>query len=493
MIPKHIYQVWHDKKNLPPFYKKYNEQLKTLLPDYLYTLFDLNEINEFVNTNYIGEISECYNKLNTITSRVDFWRYLYLFKYGGIYLDIDSMILKNIDPLINNFDCVITREPNPPYTYVQWALFYSKEHPILLKTINLITSNIKYNLTNNILELTGPVVYTKSIDNYINIDRSNTNLWSDKTPDIEYSINSLRTRIYGIEYGEYALSWVPEKNQMYSKTNPHCSSESKLINNLTTTNTKGFVIFCNKSYLPIIINLINSVLEFSKYNIELFCINFHCNINNLRVKTNRISIPKENFYNITKCKIIASIQTSFDYALLLDGDMIVTKDIDNIFDDNEEKIQKVNYPLFCKHPHNPYERWKHIINRITNKTPVMKWVYSVYLFTKKHKWFFKETLDIMNKITYNNEEHLYATVPEEGIMNGLLAKYEINDDMGYCYHVNGFKDVVNYYLNGDEKGKNHIEDTYLKYNCPVKLYAFHGHDIKNIEYGKQVIQMIKLK
>lgn len=231
MISKHIYQVWHDKNNLPPFYKKYNEQIKILLPNYSYTLFDLNEINEFVNTYYMGEISECYNRLNTITSKVDFWRYLYLYKYGGIYLDIDSMITKNIDTLIDNYDCVITREPNHPYTYVQWALFSCKEHPILLKTITLITQNIKSNTINNILELTGPVVYTKAVDSYITINRSDHALWSNNTPDIEYNVSNLRTRIYGIEYGDYTLSWVPEKNQMYSKNNLHWSADkTRLIN-----------------------------------------------------------------------------------------------------------------------------------------------------------------------------------------------------------------------------------------------------------------------
>lgn len=39
-----------------------------------------------------------------------------------------------------------------------------------------------------------------------------------------------------------------------------------------------------------------------------------------------------------------------------------------------------------------------------------------------------------------------------------------------------------------KKEKKNIEDTYTAYNCPVKLYAFHGHDIKNIDYGKEVIK-----
>lgn len=231
MIPKHIYQVWHDKNNLPPFYKKYSEQLKILLPNYSYTLFDLNEITEFVNTYYIGEICQCFNRLNTITSKVDFWRYLYLYKYGGIYLDIDSTFLKNIDTLISNFDCVLTREPNPPYTYVQWALFFCEKHPILLKTITLITHNINSNITNNILKLTGPIVYTEAIDSFISINRSDKSLWSNNTPDIEYNVNNLKTRVYGIEYNGYALSWVPEKNQMYSNNNLHWSVDKRSLLN----------------------------------------------------------------------------------------------------------------------------------------------------------------------------------------------------------------------------------------------------------------------
>ena len=36
-----------------------------------------------------------------------------------------------------------------------------------------------------------------------------------------------------------------------------------------------------------------------------------------------------------------------------------------------------------------------------------------------------------------------------------------------------------------------IKQNYLDYNCPIKFYAFHGHDIKNVDYVKQII--IKMK
>ena len=254
---------------------------------------------------------------------------------------------------------------------------------------------------------------------------------------------------------------------------------------------KGFIIFLTENWLPIINNLLTSVLVFSKYDVEVNCINFYHDFKNDRVISKTIILNNVNFFNITKCKIIASVNTNFDYALLLDGDMIVTDKIDQIFDDNEEKIKNCRVPLFTKHPHNPFIRWKHITSLVCDKEPKMKWVYSVYLFTTEQKWFLNEVLNEMNSISNQNKEHLFTPVPEESIINALLAKYDIDYDMGYNYCPNGFSYVVDYYCDQtNEKGKNHIKECYLDYDCPVKFYAFHGHDIKNIDYGKTFINQL---
>lgn len=260
---------------------------------------------------------------------------------------------------------------------------------------------------------------------------------------------------------------------------------------------KGFIIFTDLKYLPIVENLIDSVLLFSKYNIELNCINFLKEIDNPRIKSKKIDMPNPHFFNITRCKIIATINSNFDYGLLIDGDMIVTKEIDQIFNDNEEKIKKVKCPLFCKHPHNPFERYKHIFEKLTNKEPKMNYVYSNYLFLKSQKWFFEETLSIMNNILSKNMHNYFYPIPEESVLNSQLCNYEVDYDMGYCYHINGMQECFDYYLNptGEEgkKGLNYIKETYLNYNCPIKIYAFHGHKIKDINFTKQLIELIKLK
>jgi hypothetical protein len=251
-------------------------------------------------------------------------------------------------------------------------------------------------------------------------------------------------------------------------------------------NNFGYIIFLTSDWLPLIYNLVNSVLTFSKYNIEIYCINFNHDFNNDRIKCKDINISTINFYNICKCKLIASIATEFDIALILDGDMIVTNNIDAIFTENKERLITSEYPLFAKHPHNHFNAFKHL-KLFTNKEPKMKWVYANYIFSKSHKLFLQKVLDIMNNLSV---EYHYS-ISDEDIFNSVLAEYEVDYDLGYNYFPNGFRCVVEYYLTGENKdGENHILENYTNFNTPIKMYAFHGHEIKNINFGKYIVDEI---
>ena len=155
MIPKNIFQSWYTKK-LPLFIEnKINIMLK-MNPTYNYKLYIDEEIDSFVNDNFPGEIADCYNKLNIIVAKVDFWRYLILYKYGGVYLDMDSHISVPLNKIIRDEDqAIITAEKNPNL-FAHWALFFNKKHPILKQLIELIVFNINTNkhpikILNNII------------------------------------------------------------------------------------------------------------------------------------------------------------------------------------------------------------------------------------------------------------------------------------------------------------------------------------------------------
>jgi mannosyltransferase OCH1-like enzyme len=222
MIPKNIFQSWITKDLHPEIQKKVN-LTKQLNPEYNYQLYTDSEIDEFVNTFYPGEVSECFNRLNVPVAKVDFWRYLVLYKYGGIYVDLDSSINTSLDSFIKEDDtAIITAETNPN-TFVQWALIFDKEHPILNKVIELVLDNIQHNsYPNDILRMTGPQVYSRAImDVHFDLFNERLDFESiDQKTDTTFSKNSVSYRIYGVDYNENFTFKFPESTYLYIEKEP---------------------------------------------------------------------------------------------------------------------------------------------------------------------------------------------------------------------------------------------------------------------------------
>lgn len=250
----------------------------------------------------------------------------------------------------------------------------------------------------------------------------------------------------------------------------------------------GFVTFATENYKPIIDNLVESVISFSKHNITVYSVNSEYKHSSLRVRNKKLNISNLSYYNIMKSKIMATIDSEYEYCQVLDGDMIVTKEVDKQFEENSERIKDLEFPLCSKHPNNPFEILREqtykVLRRYTDKEPKMKYVYASYLFTDNSKWFFKEVLDEMNKVDY-----MYGD--DEMIMNALLAKYEVDYDIGYNYLPNCFEEIVESYLQGTHYQCPGIVDVYKKHAWPVKFYMFHGHKIKDVNYTKTIIEKIQ--
>ena len=86
LVPRHIYQTWYTRELHPSAEHKLT-RLRLANPHYAYTLFTDEEMHKYVSDNYDGDISAAYRRLAIVTSQADFWRYLLLYKEGGVYLD----------------------------------------------------------------------------------------------------------------------------------------------------------------------------------------------------------------------------------------------------------------------------------------------------------------------------------------------------------------------------------------------------------------------
>lgn len=222
MIPKNIFQSWITKELHPKIQKKVDRMLE-LNPTYNHEIYTDSEISEFVNTNYPGKISECFNRLTVPVAKVDFWRYLVLYKNGGVYVDLDSSINVSLDDFIREEDdAIITAETNPN-TYVQWALIFNKEHPILKEVIDSIVDNIENNsYPNDILNMTGPQVYSRGIINtHKKLFREELNFKNiTRETDITYTNNNVSYRIYGIDYNNKFTFKFDGCDYLYTQKEP---------------------------------------------------------------------------------------------------------------------------------------------------------------------------------------------------------------------------------------------------------------------------------
>jgi mannosyltransferase OCH1-like enzyme len=108
-IPKIIIQTW--KTKLIPH--KYKNDVKSCLmynPDYEYKFFSDDDIDDFLEEFY-PDWFETYNKLPIKIQKIDFFRYIAIYHFGGFYLDLDMTILKNFDDLLEN-ECVFPVDQN---------------------------------------------------------------------------------------------------------------------------------------------------------------------------------------------------------------------------------------------------------------------------------------------------------------------------------------------------------------------------------------------
>jgi mannosyltransferase OCH1-like enzyme len=205
-IPKVIYQTWKTK-NLHPLIENIKQEIQNVNSNYKMELFDDDDMDAWIKNNCNESICEAYNKLHVGAAKADLWRYLILYQNGGVYLDMDSIIYKSLDELIQpDESAIISREGSRGY-FMQWMLVFEKGHPILKSTIDKCVHNINNPNTTNIVYLTGPGVFTEAI-NEIYSSHTTNNLWDTEDDELNLITNNkdnkVRSRFLGISYSPRA-------------------------------------------------------------------------------------------------------------------------------------------------------------------------------------------------------------------------------------------------------------------------------------------------
>lgn len=194
-IPKIIHQTYKSQ-TLPQEIEPIVAQLKALNPTWEYRFYTDDDILNYIKTHFDEKILTAYQKINPIygTARADLFRYLVLYREGGVYLDIKSTCIYPLDDVIKDDDVFVTahwqndkgqRWENAGIhqtltklglsygEYQQWFIVCKKNSPIMKAVIDDVVHNIltyrawHYGLRSygkrGVLFTTGPVAYTKAI------------------------------------------------------------------------------------------------------------------------------------------------------------------------------------------------------------------------------------------------------------------------------------------------------------------------------------------
>ncbi|MDB4769426.1 glycosyltransferase [bacterium] len=211
-----LWQTVKDKNNIKPELQEYRKKWKELHPDYDHILTDDADNRKLVS-KYFPEYLTFYDGLTFNIERVDFVRFVMMW-IGGVYADMDTYPLKNIDAFVNTSKIVFGCEPQEHAQTI-----YNKEKVICnalmisppkqnfwKKIMKFIVNNYEYNFKP--VETTGPIAITKFYENF-------PDEWSDviiTDPCIFYPMKSDNTISDRCKKGEsYVVhvwdnSWVPK-------------------------------------------------------------------------------------------------------------------------------------------------------------------------------------------------------------------------------------------------------------------------------------------
>jgi mannosyltransferase OCH1-like enzyme len=132
IIPKKIY-ITYKTKNIPSYVIS---NWKKLYPDYEIILYDNDDCLKFLKNEYGQDYVDIFNYIKDGPIKADFWRACILYKYGGIYTDIDIKPYVSIHDILEEdvifLTCtsMIKNQINPHFIYSVPG------HVILEKTVN---------------------------------------------------------------------------------------------------------------------------------------------------------------------------------------------------------------------------------------------------------------------------------------------------------------------------------------------------------------------
>jgi len=134
-IPKYLFQTYISKERVP---KKVHDNISKYASDYSYFFYDDNQCRDFLHNHFIPEVLQKFDELKG-AHKADLFRYCILYIFGGVYLDIKTILVRPLNEIFNDINCsfysVSSMNPNTIY---QGIIAVNPLNNIMKHSINFI-------------------------------------------------------------------------------------------------------------------------------------------------------------------------------------------------------------------------------------------------------------------------------------------------------------------------------------------------------------------
>jgi len=219
-IPRVIYQTFKTALVPDAMFRAASSWIERN-PDFAYEFFDdarlYGYVEEFPCAGFPfdnAQLRQAMTKIKPGAGKADLFRYLLLYREGGVYMDIDTVCLTPLSHYVDPDDDVVTGIGGRG-DFHQWGLIYGPRHPFLQRAIENAVSNILNErfvpgFTNSLEGIAGPPCLDLSIKQVLGLplrSRFTAGVFDAAIGEIRYRTRILPRDFFGghveFKYSDY--------------------------------------------------------------------------------------------------------------------------------------------------------------------------------------------------------------------------------------------------------------------------------------------------
>lgn len=160
-VPQQIIQFWDSPDSMPARIQRATRSWMTH-PGFAYRCFDDRQARQFLSENLPSAVTAAYEQAAHPVLRADLFRYVALYVLGGVYIDADDICLRFPDDIIARCPgLTLVRKSNGVVS--NNFIVAAPGHQVLRTVLDQTVANILQRVSNNIWEVSGPLLIDRLI------------------------------------------------------------------------------------------------------------------------------------------------------------------------------------------------------------------------------------------------------------------------------------------------------------------------------------------